>query len=368
MERLPNAGSIESAMVLPAMLSLCGLCAPHGGEIGREQEVLFFPSLGHRTPDGQWSVHVHAWIYEADRQWLVGVVQTAFAGKLRKEDLDTELFRRRTQPFFYDSQSREVLRVRIAGRECVLAPTPSSGHAIGDFTIPATASPASAPTPPATLDLRAILPSGDNRVFQGVAFLVPETGISVISDIDDTIRVTHVRNRKRAFRSTFCEPFVAVAGMPELYRHWADAHGAVFHYVSTSPWQLYPPLSDFLRSERFPPGSVHLREFRWRKLDVIEPFPPADPHKFPTVTELLTTFPRRRFVLVGDSGERDPEIYASIERQFRPQIAAILIRDVTGEPPEAPRYQAAFEGVPRRTWRVFQNPAELRDALRDIRP
>ena len=74
---------------------------------------------------------------------------------------------------------------------------------------------------------------------------------------------------------------------------------------------------------------------------------------------MLADHPRRRFVLVGDSGERDPEVYGAIAREHAARIDAVLIRDVTGEPADAERYRLAFDGVARERWRLFTDPAEL---------
>lgn len=89
----------------------------------------------------------------------------------------------------------------------------------------------------------------DGRVFKGSVQLVSPTGISVVSDIDDTIKETHVLNRHELAANTFLREFRGVPGMADLFRRWAAGDHIVFHYVSGSPWQLYPALSDFLRRD-----------------------------------------------------------------------------------------------------------------------
>ena len=66
-----------------------------------------------------------------------------------------------------------------------------------------------------------------------------------------------------------------------------------------------------------------------------------------------------RFVLVGDSGEQDPEVYGGIARKHPGQVSAIFIRNVTGEKPESDRFRKAFEAIPQDRWRVFEQAAEL---------
>jgi phosphatidate phosphatase APP1 len=64
---------------------------------------------------------------------------------------------------------------------------------------------------------------------------------------------------------------------------------------------------------------------------------------------------------VGDSGERDPEIYGGLARTFPDQVSSILIRNVTDQSADDPRYRDAFRGVPRERWRIFDDAAELAD-------
>ena len=77
------------------------------------------------------------------------------------------------------------------------------------------------------------------------------------------------------------------------------------------------------------------------------------------IQQLLQTYPDRRFVLVGDSGEKDPEVYASVARKHPDQIARIFIRDVTDEPADSPRYQSCFAELPAELWQVFDDPQTL---------
>jgi phosphatidate phosphatase APP1 len=81
--------------------------------------------------------------------------------------------------------------------------------------------------------------------------------------------------------------------------------------------------------------------------------------KLEKIRTLMTRFPKRSYVLVGDSGERDPEVYASILSEFPERVAAVFVRDVTGEDQTASRYTAQFKGGAARKLRVFRNPSEL---------
>ncbi len=97
----------------------------------------------------------------------------------------------------------------------------------------------------------------------GEVHLVQPRGLSIVSDIDDTIKMTEATSRSEMLANTFLRPFEVVDGMVDLYQKW-HAQGADFHYVSSSPWQLYQPLADLCKASNFPGGSMHLRYFRIR--------------------------------------------------------------------------------------------------------
>ena len=77
------------------------------------------------------------------------------------------------------------------------------------------------------------------------------------------------------------------------------------------------------------------------------------------IEELFVRLPERRFVLVGDSGERDPEIYADLARRHPKRVAQIFIRDVTGDVMTSERYVKAFKGLPKGSWRIFKSADQL---------
>jgi len=162
-------------------------------------------------------------------------------------------------------------------------------------------------------------------------WFVPPVGVSIVSDIDDTVKLTNVPNRDDMIRNTFMRDFQAVPGMSKLYQGWAE-QGAAFHYVSSSPWQLAPEIAQLFALSGLPGGSFHLRHFDIRNQQFFKYiFTSSVKAKPRAIKRLLTTFPQRKFVLVGDSGEKDPEIYARLMREHPSQIAHVLIREVPGD-------------------------------------
>ena len=164
------------------------------------------------------------------------------------------------------------------------------------------------------------------------------TAVSVVSDIDDTIKITEVPAGHRVlYLNTFIREFHSAPGMAERYKQWGQA---AFHYVSGGPWQLYEPLFEFLPKEGFPDGSVHMRNLPLQVTDTTKAREFIDflfdkqatkRHKLQAIREIMTRFPNRRFIMVGDSGEADPEVYREIkdDPKFGNRVEAILIRTVS---------------------------------------
>jgi phosphatidate phosphatase APP1 len=157
---------------------------------------------------------------------------------------------------------------------------------------------------------------------------VPEPGarFGIISDVDDTILETGVQRVGQMIRTTITgsaltrTPF---PGAPDLYRDLAAGVNPVF-YVSSSPWNLHTFLGAFIRHRRFPMGPVLLRDLLGTSA--------GREQKAGRISEILELHPDLPFVLIGDSGEKDPEIYADIVRSYPGRILAVYIREVRLDP------------------------------------
>ncbi|KAF9432381.1 hypothetical protein BGZ76_010891 [Entomortierella beljakovae] len=177
---------------------------------------------------------------------------------------------------------------------------------------------------------------------RGIVNLIGPEGISVISDIDDTIKDTNVTAGARTvLRNTFLRKMEEVEGMAHAYKKWGD-QDAAFHYVSNSPWQLIPTLLDFFHTHSFPPGSAHLRTHENNVLKTY--FMTPGESKKRSIREIMRDFPERKFILVGDSGEIDLEIYTDIAVAFPKQVFRIFIRDVTAHRSKEPLNTSPVRG------------------------
>ncbi|MCB0641171.1 MAG: DUF2183 domain-containing protein [Phaeodactylibacter sp.] len=160
----------------------------------------------------------------------------------------------------------------------------------------------------------------------------PGTPFGVISDVDDTILQSYITSplKLRAFYATFFHNAATrkeVAGAAAFFQELKErANKAIpFFYVSNSPWNLYDLLLNFLEKNKFPVGPILLREIKSSTRKIANH---AKGHKYRAIVKLLTAYPDMPFILIGDSGEKDAEIYRSIDHQFPGRIRAIIIREV----------------------------------------
>lgn len=158
----------------------------------------------------------------------------------------------------------------------------------------------------------------------------------IISDIDDTVLWTNVTNKlnmalmlARTNHHTR-KPFKGVAA---FYRALRDGAGGSddnpLFYVSSSPWHLFGPLVDFLKLQDIPLGPLLLRELSVRQVLKLNQH---GNHKLEQIERILDFYPGMQFVLIGDSGEQDPEIYAEVVRRHPRAVRMIYIRNVNPDP------------------------------------
>lgn len=342
-----------------------------------------FPTAGWQDESGRWSLPLHFEIYEAERD---DPLRAALLAPLRRElelepgTPEAERFLARASLFLVDHERRESRVVTVAGQSFRIGPTAPNGHAEAVVTLSEEAvaaalkaGGASGPSGAPRLLTATIGEPGALGHATTQLLLIPPQGLSVVSDLDDTLKVSEVGSRSRVLRRTFVEPFEAVPGMAALCQRLSAA-GAAFHYVSLSPWQLTGPLQEFFAEQRFPAGALELQHFRLQDGDFADLIGDSRAKKLAVLEPLLARWPQRRFVLIGDSGQADPEVYGELARRRPEQIAAIWIRrtpQMAGakEPGtgasgdavalESARYAAAFASVPPERWRLFDDPATL---------
>jgi len=320
-----------------------------------EKRVTFYTSYGYESGKN-WCIPLRIWVSE-DMGWTRSLSLKA-ARKAIKHKADIEelsdaqkgRFRFRAEDFFRDSESNEIISIqfdndpvkqifKLVDEQGDLK-TDRNGNIEGTLVI----------TKEKAINLLRYQSSSDgwlsfhvvsdNHYGTGSVRLIPATGFSIISDIDDTIKVTEILSgTKTVLQNTFFKSFKAAPNMLQMYRNFPV--DTSFHYVSGSPWQLYTGLIDFMfkTDVGFPRGSLHMKNVR-TNLAESETYDDISKliaggatvkQKLDQIGLILSHFPQREFTLIGDSGEHDPEIFNTIKKRYPKQIKEIRIRDIVND-------------------------------------
>ncbi|SHK44544.1 App1 family protein [Hymenobacter psychrotolerans] len=258
-----------------------------------------------------------------------------------------------TEPDASDSRLHNLLNMyrrfdsnEIGGAQLLVRPADGSEHPVmtdeeGYFTL--NLEPQSLPEPvdflwyPVEVLLQHVPhPFTASGLRAAAPVLIPpaDAEYGVISDLDDTVIQTSATNLLRMARTVLIRnarsrlPFKGVA---EFYRQLQLGRNGKrnnpFFYVSSSPWNLYDLLEDFLHLNDIPPGPLLLRDMALagkKSGDATA----HHGHKLKEIDNLLLTYPKLPFVLIGDSGQEDANIYREVVRRHPGRILAIYIRDV----------------------------------------
>lgn len=318
--------------------------------------IVAFDSIGHLDATADvWTVPVHGWVYRVQdsvvrKRAIASLFERQYG--LTLTEASRPFFDRRVNLLLADNKRARKLTATLADTKATLPPTGANGHAHLDLRL-GVSHRAPAQGGILSLDLKGAEQTARVR-------LLASTGLSIISDIDDTVKASGVLDKAALWKSTFFEPFKAVPDMADLIRRVGGTDAAV-HYVSSSPWHFYAPLLEWLRGDGFAVTSLHLKQIRLKDASILDILKSPAETKPPIIAGLLARFPRRRFVLLGDSGEKDPEVYAAIARRFPQQIERILIRRAPGDRSPSRRFEGLFAHLPAGRWQVFDSPREVAD-------
>lgn len=278
---------------------------------GGEDEVIVYPGYG----DARGAL-VEGRVIERHGQREAG----ADDGKLRNLARNARLLKN-------DERKQRAVTVTVNGREWA---TQSDDE--GYFRV---ALEAAAPLSPGWHRVEAV--SGRATGHGELLIVPPGNRSGLISDIDDTILVSEVNDKSRLLANSLLKNPAqrqAVSGMAELYAQRSGANpqadAAPLFYLSASPRQLQRPLAEFLARNRFPRGVLITKRVTNNRSS--EPLVDQFAYKTRKLEELFARLPDVRFVLVGDDGERDPEIYDWVRGKYPERVEAIWIRRVNPDP------------------------------------
>lgn len=356
---------VLSPLAVTAELSQAPLLQPLNtrdakSNLKRDESLVLFRTDGFfDAAANTWRIPVHGWVYETEHSWFRN---NAFARMLEyKYDLTRDadssiIFGDRTGLIIADNERNKKIVLRLGDALYALPPSAENGHFKAEIALPeSTARDLLAGN---LLFYQAVLPEGDTREFSGTSQLLTDEGIAVISDIDDTIKETGVTETKTLLASTFFQPFVAVPGMAPYYRRLAGG-GASLLFISSSPWQLYSELVTFSQAAGFPFATYYLKSIRFKDTSIFNLFKSGMETKPVQIEALMQRYPNRRFILIGDSGEHDPEAYVLMHERYPKRIPRILIRNVTDASPSDLRFAPLLARLPPNTLYLFRSPTEL---------
>lgn len=328
------------------------------------QHVMFLPDIAYQQDDGHLVASIQAWVYEKQRRPGLTQLLALFLGiDLASLTVsERQKFYERTQLFRVDSaHGKQLLVSDPTDKRHSLPRTKRSGRTNNLLNIDQLELEGNK-NQKIVFQLKGIGKPADHN--KPIVYFAPKNGLSIISDIDDTIKETQVGKTKRVLINTFLEEFLPIDGMSEWYNDLANNENIAFHYVSSSPMQLYPLLQEFMTHAGYPEGSIHLRETtRWTE---IMPRTTKRLHKPLAIERLVKAYPNRHFILIGDSAEHDPIIYANFMRQYHQQIIGICIRDVSSDT-TLKNYHKIFADIAQNQWLVSNCVEKMRHQVNQWR-
>ena len=170
---------------------------------------------------------------------------------------------------------------------------------------------------------------------KGQIYIPYDTQYGFISDIDDTFLISHSSNLRKRLFVLFTQNARTRKPFEGVVRHYQLLAGSnttpeapnPFFYVSSSEWNLYDYILEFTRVNNIPQGVFLLNQLK-RFQQLLKTGQNHHMTKFTRIARILESYPRQRFVLLGDSSQQDPYIYEAIVSHFPKQIHAVYIRDV----------------------------------------
>ncbi len=335
---------LVSLFLLFLFLSLPAV-AEQNTEQEQSRQVDFYPTYAYL--DGEvWVIPMRVYIHRSRRIWERITTRMA-RNRFNLDSDEAANFRDRISGFVTNSRSRREVVFTfdddpreevygIIGSDGLYQTTDNFGYAQGFVRIHKDRAKELLEAQKSENGWLSFRTESDRYYGEGKIELIEPEGLSIVSDIDDTIKVTEIPAGSRVVvRNTFFKDYTAAPGMNQKYHQYENAS---FHYVSGSPWQLFQPLHGFLiEEEGFPPGSFHMKTVRknifrlgsWSDLrELATDEKVTFNQKISQISEIVSRFPKREFILIGDSGERDPEVYNEIRNRFPDQIKEIIIRDV----------------------------------------
>ncbi|OKP00596.1 hypothetical protein PENSUB_7741 [Penicillium subrubescens] len=188
------------------------------------------------------------------------------------------------------------------------------------------------------------------------AYLVPPTGLTVVSDIDDILRITKIYEPKEGLFNSFAKAFTPWENMPLIYSNWSSSLPNMhFHYLTTTPEQVTRNYMQFIYST-YPGGSFDTRPLNFSDVSAT-----LSIRKF-LLQKIFETFPQRKFILIADTSNSDVmRDYPEMATEFPGQVQCIFLRNTsaTDSGDKFPYDTSGFKNLPQSQYMFFLNPDDL---------
>ncbi|KAJ5921052.1 hypothetical protein N7466_009378 [Penicillium verhagenii] len=188
------------------------------------------------------------------------------------------------------------------------------------------------------------------------AYLVPPTGLTIVSDIDDILRVTKIYEPEQGLLNSFARPFTAWENMPDIYRNWSvSVPNMHFHYLTTTPEQITRNYMQFIYAN-YPGGSFDTRPLNFSDVSAT-----LSIRKF-LLQKVFETYPERKFILIADTSNSDVmRDYPEMATEFPGQVQCIWLRNTSATDPgdKFPYDTSGFKSLNQSNYMFFLNPDDL---------
>ncbi|KAI9767456.1 MAG: hypothetical protein M1840_005685 [Geoglossum simile] len=353
------------------VLSFLGNRNPHTHPVNKDDLAWLFDNTAHRNQNGEWEAECVAAFFRkgSGKDLSEAVADLAEKLGLGGGDEAEKTIAKRLQPFADVIGPAKTMHIRIGqAGEFQLGPSGPNGISSDVHLLPGSG----------YLDRKAVHPiavlgKDDPREIKATMNVAEPNGWAIVSDIDDTIKITMTRDGIGILKTTFVDEPEPVAGMPDLYKYIDSALSPTWFYLSASPYNLYPFLHDFC-NEYYPSGTTILRDASWMNVGgfISSLTVGTQSYKEDRLAKIQSWLPQRKVLAIGDSTQRDPEAYGTLARKYPGWIKAICIRIVTGVDEEkektlnAPeRFAEAFQEIDpsKVVLKTFHDPRELNDVI-----
>lgn len=260
-----------------------------GSELKEDEDAIIYPSyiyLDSSLKEYSLKLHIQVFKRKDDSQKRKFFIES-LKGQLAISNKDNEkIFEERIRAFLVDNKQYKKVSVTILEDIYQLNLTEANGHSITNLKIPSYKI-SNQVLADRKIEFKINSSKKNNKTYKGIIYIIPENSTCLISDIDDTIKVSDVRNKQKLIQNSFINPFNAVPGMQDFYSKLNESKINCFLFVSASPWQMYSVLNDFFSKEKFPPALYFMKYFRLKDSDFFNLFEKPEIYKTNTIEPII---------------------------------------------------------------------------------